>query len=62
MKSREVELGSQNWMDCLAAVLFLNSCFSDSVTSLRTAVETAISGVRKLLRTGGVLASSALLF
>ena len=62
MKSREVELGSRSWMDCLAAVLSLNSCFSDSVTSLRTAVETAISGVRKLLRTGGVLTSSALLF
>ena len=64
IKSREVELGSHSWVDCLAAELFLNSCFSDSVfvTSFRTAVETAISGVRKLLRTGGVLTSSAWLF
>ena len=33
MKSREVEveLGSHSWMDCLAAELFLNSCFSDTV-------------------------------
>ena len=27
IKSREVEPGSQSWMDCLAAELFLNSCF-----------------------------------
>ena len=49
IKSREVELGSQSWMDCLAAELFLNSCFSDTVflTLLRTAVETAISGVHE---------------
>ena len=49
IKCREVELGSQSWMYCLAAELFLNSCFSDTVflTLLRTAVETAISGVHK---------------
>ena len=37
--------------DCLAAELFLTSCFSDTVfvTSFRAAVETAVSGVRKLL-------------
>ena len=42
-------------MVCLAAELFLN-CFSDTVfvTLHRTAVETAVSGVHKLLRTGGV--------
>ena len=53
---REVELGSQSWMDCLAAELFLNGCFSDAVfvTLFRTAVETAISEVHQLLRTGGV--------
>ena len=50
MKSREVELDSHSRMDCLAAELFLNSCFSDIVfvTLFRTAVETAISGVHKL--------------
>ena len=51
-----MELGSGSWMVCLAAELFLSSCFSDTVfvTWLRTAVETAISGVQKLLRTGQV--------
>ena len=45
----------RSWTDCLAAELFLNSCFSDTffVTLLRAAVETAISEVHKLLRTGG---------
>ena len=39
MKSREVELDSHNWMVCLDAELFLDSCFSDTVlvTLLRTA-------------------------
>ena len=32
MKSREVELGSHSLLVCLAAELFLNSCFSDTVT------------------------------
>ena len=43
-------------MDCLVAKFFLNSCFSDTVfvTLLRTAVETAISEVHKLLGIGGV--------
>ena len=53
-----MELGSHSWMDCLAAKLFLNSCFSADtvfVTLFRTAVETAVSGVHRLLRTGGVL-------
>ena len=51
-----MELGSISWVACLAAELFFNSCFSDTVlvTLLRTAVETAISGVRKLIRSGGV--------
>ena len=56
MKRREVELGSHSWMESLAAELFPSSCFSDTVfvTLFRKAVETAISGVHKLLRTGGV--------
>ena len=56
MKSREVELGSHSWMDCLAAELFLNSCFSDTVfvTLFCAAVETASSKVHKLLHTAGV--------
>ena len=55
IKSREVELGSDNRMVGLAAELFLDSCFSDTVfvTLLRTAVEPAISEVHKLLGTGG---------
>ena len=46
-------LGCHSWMECLAAKLFLNSYFSDTVivTLFRTAVETAISEVHKLLRT-----------
>ena len=64
MKSREVELGSHSWMDCLAAELFLNSCFSDTVfaASLHIAVETANSEVRKLLGTDRVPVSLTLLF
>ena len=64
IKSRDVELGFHNRMVCLAAKLFLNSCFSDTVfvTLLRTAVETAVSGVHELLRTGGVPTSLKLLF
>ena len=31
IKSWEVELGCHSWMVCLAAELFLNSCFSDTV-------------------------------
>ena len=40
-------------MDCLAVELFLDSCFSNTVfgTLLRTAVETAINGIHKLVRT-----------
>ena len=51
-------------MDRLAAELLLNSCFSDTVfvTLFRTAVETAINEVHKLLRTGGVPTSLTLLF
>ena len=59
MKSREVELGSHSRMDCLAAELFLNSCFADTVF---VTVETAISEVHKLLRTGGVPISLTWLF
>ena len=51
VKSREVELGSNSRLVCLAAKLFLNSCFSDTVfvTLLRTAVATATSEARKLI-------------
>ena len=51
------------WLVCLAAELFLNSCFLDTVltTLFRTAVETAITRVHKLLRTGGVPTSLTLL-
>ena len=57
-------MGSHSWMDCLTAELFLGNCFSDIVfvTLFRTAVETAIRGVHKLLGTGGVPASLTLLF
>jgi len=59
MKKREVELGSHtshSWMDGLAAELFLNSCFSDTVfvTLFCAAVETASSKVHRLLHTAGV--------
>ena len=37
IKSREVELSSHSWMDCFAAELFLNSCFSDSYRSTQVA-------------------------
>ena len=57
-------LGSHSWMDCLAAELFLNICFLDTVfgTLFYTAVQTAVSGVHKLLRTGRVPTSWTLLF
>ena len=47
LKSREVEPGSESWT-CLSLQFFLNSSVTDIVlvTLLRTAVETAISGVR----------------
>ena len=50
-----VEVGSHSWTVCLAEKLFLNSCFSDTVfvTLLRTAAETAISEVHKLLHRRG---------
>ena len=56
IKRREVELDSHSWMESLAAELFFNSCFSDTVfvTLFHKAVETAVSGVHKLLRTGGI--------
>ena len=64
IKSREVELGSHSRMVCLAAELFLNSCFSGTVfvTLFHTAVETAVSEVHKLHHIGGVPASLTLLF
>ena len=31
LESREMELGSHCWTVCLAAELFLNSCFTDSL-------------------------------
>ena len=51
IRSREVELGSNSRLVCLAAKLFFNSCFSDTVfvTLLRTAVATATSEARKLI-------------
>ena len=63
VKRREVELGSQSWMDCLATELSLGSYVSDTVyvTLLRTAVETAANEVHKLLHTGGVPTSLAVL-
>ena len=60
-----MELGSHSRViECLAADLFLNSCFSDIVfvTLVRTAVETAVSEVHKLFRTGGVPTSLTLSF
>ena len=56
IKSSEVELGCHNRMSCLAVKCLLNSCFSGTVfvSLFRTAVETAISEVREMLRTGGV--------
>ena len=47
----------------LSSASGFNSCFSDTVfvTLLRTAIETAISEVHKLLRTGGVPTSLTLL-
>ena len=67
-KSRKVDLGSHSRiMDCLAAELFLNSCFSDTVCVTRSlsAVERAISEVQKWLRIcggRGVPTSLTLLF
>ena len=51
-------------LDNLLLQLFLNSCSTDIVlvTLLRTAVETAISEVHKLLHTGEVPTSLTLLF
>ena len=64
IKNREVELCCHSRMDYLADELFLNSSFSGTVcvTSLHTAVETAISEVHKLLGTGRVPTSLTLLF
>ena len=64
IKSREVEPGSHSRVDCLASELFLGSCFLDTVfvPLFRTAVETAVSGVHKLLVTGGVPTPLTLLF
>ena len=64
IKSREVEQQIERELDSPLLQLFLNSCFPDTVfvTLLCTAVETAISKVPKLLRTGGVPTSLTLLF
>ena len=64
IKGREVELGSHRELDNPLLQLFLSSCFSDTVlvTLFRTAVETAVSEVHKLLCTGGVLTSLTSLF
>ena len=61
IKSREMELGSHGQLDNPLLQLFLNTCFSDIVTLLRTAVETAVSEIRKLHRIGGVPTSLTLL-
>ena len=37
--SREVEVGSHSWMDCLPAELFLNSCVSDTVSLCRCSAQ-----------------------
>ena len=64
IKSREVQLDSYRELDNPSPQLFPNSCFSGIVfaTLLHTAVETAISEVRKLLGTGGAPTSLMLLF
>ena len=66
IKRREVELDSHRESDNpLFELPFHNySCFSDTVfvTWLRTAAETAISEVHKLLGTGGVPTSLTVLF
>ena len=51
IKSSKVELGCHSGMDCLAAELFLDSRFPNTVfvTLFRTAVETAVSEVHKSL-------------
>ena len=56
IKRREVELGFHRELDNPFLHSFLNNCFSDIgfVTLFRTAVETAVSEVHKLLRSGGV--------
>ena len=64
---RDQELGGGaglGKLDNLLLQLFLNSCSTDIVlvTLLRTAVETAISEVHKLLHTGEVPTSLTLLF
>ena len=43
INSREVGLVSPSWMDCLASELFSLTVASRTLTSFRTAVETAIS-------------------
>ena len=50
---REVELGSHRQVHSSSFASGSNSCFSDTtfVALLRTAVETAVSEVHKLLRT-----------
>ena len=56
-----MELGSHRELDNPLLELFLNSCFSNIMILLRTAVETAVSGVHKLLGTGGVPTSLTVL-
>ena len=51
IKSRAVELGCRSMVDCLTGSCFLDSVF---VTLFHTAVETSVSRVHKLLRTGRV--------
>ena len=63
IENREVELGSEK-LDNPLLRFFLNSCSTDIVfvILLRTAVETAISEIRKLLLTSEVPTSLTLLF
>ena len=61
-----MDLGSHSWIYSIVllhADCFLNGCFSDTVfvTLFRAGVETAVSGVHKLLRTDGVPTSLTVL-
>ena len=66
IKRREVELGSHRWVDCIALLLSASSAASFWTLIMRLCsaltFETAISEVHKLLPTGGVPTSLALLF
>ena len=53
IKSREMELGSESWTTlCVSCSPTAGATDFVLLTLLRTAVETTINGVHKLLRTG----------